>query len=135
MMMPTMTGVSTDDADAAEALRRHFDQRVRHLPAERLQRQRVAVMHEVASVFEQRAEPAAGMQRPEIDRGKAAAFKQRDRQRVAERKLHQRGGGRREIVRAGLASLRQGQRNVGGLAQRGVASAVIAISPMRKRLE
>ncbi len=46
----------------AKALRRHLDQRIRHPGAERLQRHRVAGMHEIAGVFEQSAELAAGMQ-------------------------------------------------------------------------
>ena len=115
--MPTIGPRRIDDADAAKALRRHLDQRVRHLGAERLQRHRVAGMHEVAGIFQHRAELAAGMQHAEIDRGEAAAFQQRDRQRIAEREQHQRGGGRREIMRAGLARLRQRQRDVGGLAR------------------
>ena len=66
----------------------------------------VAGVHEVAHGFQQRAELAARMQQAEIDRGKAAAFQKRDRERVAERELHQRGRGRRQIVRAGFARLR-----------------------------
>ena len=70
--------------------------------------------------FSMRAEPAARMQHAEIDGGEAAALQQRDRERVAERELHQRGGGRREVVRAGFARLRQRERHVGGLAERAV---------------
>jgi hypothetical protein len=57
-----------DDADAAKAFRRHLDQRVGHFCAQRLQRHRVAGMHEVAGVFQHRAELAARMQHAEIDR-------------------------------------------------------------------
>ena len=117
--MPAIWPRAIDDADAAKALRRHFDQRVGHLGAERLQRHRFAGVHEVAGVFQERAELAAGMQHAEIHRRKAAAFQQRNRQRVAERQHHQRGGGGREVMRAGLARLRQRQRDVGGLRQRG----------------
>ena len=113
--------VAVGDADAAKALGRHLQHRIRHLGAERGERDRLAAVHDVAGEFQQRAEPAAGMQQAEIDRGEAAAFQERDRQRVAERQLHERGGGRREIVRAGLASLRQHQRHIGGLAERAVA--------------
>ena len=60
----------------------------------------------------------AGMQEAEVERGEAAAFEQRDGERVAERKLHQRGRGGREIVRAGLARLRQGEHHVRGAAER-----------------
>jgi hypothetical protein len=74
-----------------------------------------------ACIFQHRAELAAGMQHAEIDRGKAAALQQRDRQRIAEREQHQRGGGRREVMRTSLAGLRQRQRDIGGLAQGGVA--------------
>ncbi len=75
-------------------------------------------MHEVAHEGERGAEPAARMQVAEVDRGEAAAFQKRDGERVAERELHQRGGGGREVVRAGLARLRQHQRDVGRLAER-----------------
>src|SRR3984885_142539 len=61
------------------------------------------------------------MQHAEIDRGKAAAFQKRDRQRIAQRQQHQRGGGGGKVVRAGLAGLRQRQRDIGGLAQGGGA--------------
>ena len=56
-----------DDADTAKTLRRHLDQRVGHLGAERLKRYRVARMHEVAGIFQHRAELAARMQHAEID--------------------------------------------------------------------
>ena len=108
-----------NDADAAEAFRRHLDQRVGHLGPQRLQRHGIAGMHEVAGIFQHRAELAARMQHAEIDRGKAAALQQRDRQRVAQRQQHQRGGGGREVMRTGLAGLRQRQRDIGGLAQGG----------------
>ena len=78
-------------------------------------------MHDVADVFEHGAELAAGVQHAEIDRREAAAFQQRDRQRIAEREQHQRRGGGCKIMRAGLARLRQRQRHVGRLAQRRVA--------------
>ena len=60
------------------------------------------------------------MQDAEVERGEAAAFQERDRERIAERELHQRGRGRREIVRAGFARLRQHQHDVGGLRERAV---------------
>ena len=65
---------------------------------------------------------AAGMQDAEIERGEAAAFQQRDGERIAERELHQRGRGRRHIVWAGLARLRQDQCDIGGLGQGGVGA-------------
>ena len=110
-----------DDADAAETLRRHLDQRVGHPGTHWLQRHRVSGMHQVAGIFQHGAELAARMQHAEIHRGKAAAFQQRDRQRVAQRQHHQRGGGGGEIVRAGLAGLRQRQRDVRRLRQGGLA--------------
>ncbi len=91
-------------------------------------------MHEVAGVFEHRAELAAGMQHAEIHRRKATAFQQRDRQRIAHRQHHQRRGRGREIMRAGLARLRQRQRDIGGLGQRRGGFEVIATTPIRKRL-
>ena len=94
--------------------------RVGHARAERRQRHGLAGMHELAHHFEQRAELAARVQQAEIHRGEAAAFQQRDRQRVAERELHQRGGGRRQIMRAGLARLRQSEHHVRGRRQRRV---------------
>ena len=81
----------------------------------------VAAVHQVAGVFQQRAEFAARMQHAEVDRGEATALQQRDGERVAQRELHQRGRRRREIVRASLPRLRQHQRDIGGGAQRGVA--------------
>ena len=64
-------------------------------------------MHDVADEFQHRAQFAAGMEIGEFQRGKAAAFEQRDRERVADRGLHQRGRGRRQIMRTGFARLRQ----------------------------
>ena len=60
------------------------------------------------------------MELAEIDRREAAAFQQRDRERVAQRRLHQRRSRGREIVRAGFARLRQGERDVGRPAERTV---------------
>ena len=61
-----------------------------------------------------------GWNLPKSTRGEAAALQQRDRERVAERHLHQRRGGRREIVRAGFARLRQREHDVGRLPERAV---------------
>ena len=58
------------------------------------------------------------MKHAEIDGGKSAAFQKRDRQRIAERELHQRRSGRRQIMRAGLARRRQDEHDIGRLAQR-----------------
>ena len=80
------------------------------------QRHGVAAAHDVAHELQHRAEPAARMQLGEFQRREAAALEQRDRERVAERLLHQGRGGGREIVRAGLARLRQRQHHVGGRA-------------------
>ena len=55
----------------------------------------------------------------ELQRREAAAFEQRDSERIADRGLHQRGGGRRQIVRTGFAHLRQLQHDPCGLAQGG----------------
>jgi len=55
----------------------------------------------------------------ELQRREAAAFEQRDSERIADRGLHQRGGGRRQNVRTGFAHLRQLQHDPCGLAQRG----------------
>ncbi len=110
--------VAVGDADAAKTLRRHFHQRIGHLGAERLERHGVARMHEVAGVFQHRTQLAARMQHAEIHRGEAAPFQERDRQRIAHRQHHQRRGRGSEIVRTGLARLRQRQRDIGGLGQR-----------------
>ena len=83
-----------------------------HLCAERRERYLGAAVHDITGEFQQHTEPAARMQQAEIDRGEAAAFQKTDRQRVAERKLHQRRCGGGEIVRAGLAGLRQHERHV-----------------------
>jgi hypothetical protein len=99
------------------------------------ERDLVAGMHDVAHEFEHRAEPAAGMEMAEVDGGEAAALQERDRQRVAERGLHQGRGGGREIVRAGLARLRHRQHDVGGAPSVLSVTAVTAMSPMRKRRE
>ena len=58
------------------------------------------------------------MEQAEIERGEAAAFQQCDRDRIAQRQLHQRRRCGREVVRAGFARLRQHERDVGGLAER-----------------
>ena len=118
VMMPTSLPSRVGDADAAEALGGHLHDRVRHRAC-RARRSGTAspVCMTSRTNFSMRAEPAARMQDAEVERREAAAFQQRDRERVAERKLHQRGGGRREIVRAGFARLRQQQHDVGGLAR------------------
>ena len=77
-------------------------------------------MHDVADELEHGAEPAARMQTAEVDGGEAAALQKRDRQRIAERGLHQGGGGGGEIVRTGFARLRQRQHHVGRLTERAV---------------
>ena len=84
------------------------------------ERHGVAGAHDVAHEFQHGAEPPARMQFGEFHRGETAALQERDRERVAERLLHQRRGGRGEIVRAGLARLRQRHHHVGGLRQRAV---------------
>ena len=66
-------------------------------------------MHHVAHKGQARPELAAGVQRLEIERGEAVAFEQRDRKRVAERKLNKRRGRRRKTERARLGRLRQQQ--------------------------
>jgi D-arabinose 5-phosphate isomerase GutQ len=92
--------------DAAKALGGHFHDRLGHRRAARNQRHRLARMHDVAHEFQGSAELSARMKDAKIVRGKAAAFEQRDCQRVAERKLHQRGGRGRQIMRAGFARCR-----------------------------
>ena len=74
------------------------------------------------------------MEDAELLGGEAAAFEQRDGQRVAERELHQRRGGRRQAVRAGLAGARQ-QRAPMSDSRPSVlsAKAVMAISGMSQR--
>ncbi len=89
-MTPASLPSAVDHRDAAEALGRHFDDRIRHRRAALDQRQRGARMHDVADEFQRGAELAARMKHAEIDRGKAAAFQQRNGERIAERKLHQR---------------------------------------------
>ena len=79
----------------------------------RLQRNGRARLHQVAD-FEQRCRICRRGMQQEIGCRKAAALEQRDRQGVAQRKLHQRGGGWRQI--SGQASrARQRQHNVRGL--------------------
>ena len=135
VMMPDKMAVGIDHADAAHGLGRHLDHGLAHAGAERRDRNRVALAHDIADEFEHGAEPAARMQQAEFMRGESAAFQQRDGERVAERKLHQRRGGRREIVRTSFARVRQHQRHVGSAAKRAGASAVTAISGIRCRRE
>ena len=119
VMMPIERAVAVGDADAAEALRASSSTIASDIAAPSGdQRHGFAGVHHVADEFELRAEPPARMQAAEVERREAAAFQQRDRERVAERELHQRGRGRREIVRAGFARLRQQQHDVGGLRER-----------------
>ena len=61
------------------------------------------------------------MQSAEIDRGEPSALQQRNRQRVAERRLHQRRGRGCQIVRACLSRLRDREHHVGRSAERTVA--------------
>ena len=58
------------------------------------------------------------MQDAKIARREAAAFEQRDSQRVAEHELHRRRRGWRKAVRAGLVGSRQGEADVGLAAER-----------------
>ncbi|MBA7692350.1 hypothetical protein ES703_100917 [subsurface metagenome] len=76
-------------------------------------------MHQIAGVFQHRAELAARVEVGKFERGEAAAFEKRNRQGIADRRLHQRGGGRRQIVRAGFAHLRQLQHDARGRTERG----------------
>ena len=107
-----------DDADAAEALLGHRDQRIGHRLAALDQRQPFALMHDVGNILEVRAERPAGMENLEVVRGESAGFEQRDRETVAERELHRRRRRRREPVRAGLLRARQKQHNIGLFAER-----------------
>ena len=77
------------DGHATKAFGRHFDDRFRHRCAARNQRDGGARMHHVADEFQCSAQSAAGMEDPEIDRGEAATFKERNGKRIAERELHQ----------------------------------------------
>jgi hypothetical protein len=81
--------LAVDDADAAEALGGNLHHGRAHARAKLRQRHGVALVHDVADEFQLRAELAARMQHPEIDRGEAAAFQERNGERVAERELHQ----------------------------------------------
>ena len=109
-----------DHADAAEALRRHGHDNLAHRRLERDQRQGLAFVHEVGHVLELGAERAAGVVLAEIMRREALLLEQRNRQTVAESKLHRGRGRRRQAVRAGLLRLGQLEHHVGGLAERRV---------------
>ena len=91
-VMPTQPNPLLDISTTASAM----------TVAEASERNRVAGMHQVGDEFQHGAEPAAGMQLTEIERGKAAAFQKRDSERIAQPRLHQGGGGGSEVVRAGL---------------------------------
>ena len=75
-------------------------------------------MHHIAGEFQCRAQFAARMEDAKIECRESSAFKKRDRERVAQRELHQRRGGRRQVVRTGFAGLRQRQNNVRSRAER-----------------
>ena len=107
-MMPTRRAVVIDDAEAAEALLGHAHDRFAHRCADGGERQGGVAMHDVADEMKTGAEPAAGMEDVELLRREAAAFEQRDGERIAEGELQQRRGGRREAMRAGLGRARAG---------------------------
>jgi hypothetical protein len=77
-------------------------------------------MHEVAGVLKHRPQLAAGMEIGELARGEAAAFQERNGERITEGRLHQGRGGRREVMRAGLAHARQLQHDARRGAERGL---------------
>ena len=96
-----------DDADAAETLLGQHHHRFRHLGAERHDRHLVAAVHDLADMGEVGAKLAARMEGAEMIGREAARLQQRHGQRVADRQLQQRRGGRRQPVRAGLRRARQ----------------------------
>ena len=116
-MMPTSLPDRVDNADAAETLLGDHHDRVAHRRVAADKRHGRVAVHDVADEMQAGAELAAGMEDVEIFGGEAATFEQRDRERVAEGELHQRRGGRREAVRAGLFGARQKQDDVGSRAR------------------
>jgi hypothetical protein len=104
--------------DAAEALRRHLDDRFRHPGVCADARDALAGVHDFAHMLEFRAELAARVKGAEIERGEAAALDERDGQRVAEHELHRGRGGRGEPVGAGLRRARHREANIGLAAKR-----------------
>ena len=113
--------VAIDDAEAAETLGGHHRHGIAEPRAERHQRQRVALMHDGADEMEARAEPPAGMEDAEILRREAAAFEERDGERIAEGELHQRRGGGGKAVRASLGRPRHGEHDIGFAGERALS--------------
>ena len=111
---PTVRG----HADAAQPLLGHLEDRVGETGVGPDQGQILAFVHQLLDPQQLAAELAARMEDGEVARGEAAPIQQRHRQRVAQGQ-HAGGGGRgREAHRAGLADLRQQQKEVGRLDQR-----------------
>ena len=82
------------------------------------------------------AELAAGMEGAEMVGREAARLEQRHGQRVADRQLQQRRGGRRQPVRTGFRRLAAATaRRPPARASADVSPAVMAISGMAKRRE
>jgi hypothetical protein len=110
--------LAVDDADATKTLGGNLHHGIAHARAKLRQRDGIALVHDVAHESQLCAELSARVQDTEVDGGEAAAFQERDCQRVAKRKLHQRGCGGREVMRAGFARLRQREYDIGGMAER-----------------
>ena len=109
------------DRSGAEAFLRHL---AHHFDERRLRqhaRHRVAAAHHVAHMREQLAsEAAARVRSGEVVFAKSARVEQRDRERIAERHLRRRAGGRREVQGAGFLIDRAADDDVGVLGERGL---------------
>ena len=102
---------AVDGADAAEALRGHDDQRLRHRRLGGHERQIGARVHDVGHPDQPPAELAARMVDLEVVGREPLALQQGDRQRIAQRQHHDGRRRRREAEGAGLRLVRQHERD------------------------
>ena len=93
VMMPTSAPAAVDDADAAQPLGGHLDDRLAAWPALGDQRQASPACISSVDPAQLLAELAAGVEGMEIVGGEAAALQQGHRERIAQRQHHGGGGG------------------------------------------
>ena len=111
-MMPASRPSASTMTTQPNFLLRHLHHRVRHLGADGDEGDFVAGPHDLGQMRQRRAELAGGVEAAEVVRREAPRFQEGDRKRIADRKLKERGGRRRQSMRAGFGDFRQGQHHV-----------------------
>ena len=110
--------IGRGDGGEAQALAAHFVNHVRHFGGGQHPRRRIARMHQRFDATKFFAQASTGMQRREVFFLEAAAFQQRNCERVAHGHRRGRGGGRCEIERASFFFHRDIQNDVARAGER-----------------